>query len=43
MGCVMTFVMLGFMWPMYKGQRTNITVVVVATIADIALLSANRG
>ena len=23
MGCVMAVVMLGFMWPMYKGTRTS--------------------
>ena len=26
MGCVMTIVMLGFMWSMYKGVRTKIAV-----------------
>lgn len=43
MGCIMTVVMLGFMWSMYKGPRTKTTVVVVATIAGMALLAANRG
>ncbi|QOY92484.1 DUF305 domain-containing protein [Massilia sp. UMI-21] len=42
MGCVMTVVMLGFMWSMYKGTGTKIAVVVVAAIAAIALLAANR-
>lgn len=43
MGCVMTLVMLGFMWSMYKGAGTKATVVVVAAVAGIALLAANRG
>jgi hypothetical protein len=42
MGCVMTMVMLGFMWSMYKGSRTKVTVMVVAAVAGIALLAANR-
>lgn len=42
MGCVMTVVMLGFMWPMYKGIRTKIAVLVVASLSGIALLSVNR-
>lgn len=42
MGCVMTVVMLGFMWSMYKGTGTKVTVVVLAAIAGIALLAANR-
>lgn len=42
MGCVMTVVMLGFMWSMYKGSGTKIAVVVVAAIAGVALLAANR-
>jgi len=43
MGCVMTVVMLGFMWSMYKGARTKLTVLIVAAVAGIALLAANRG
>lgn len=43
MGCVMAVVMLGFMWPMYKGLRTKITVVVVAALVGVLLLFANRG
>src|SRR5574339_1158306 len=42
MGCVMTVVMLGFMWSMYKGMGTKITVLVVAALAGVALLSVNR-
>ncbi len=43
MGCVMAVVMLGFMWPMYDGSRTKITVVVVAALVGALLLFANRG
>lgn len=42
MGCVMTVVMLGFMWSMYKGMRIKIAVLGVATLACIMLLSMNR-
>lgn len=42
MGCVMTVVMLGFMWPMYKGTGTKIAVVVVAALAGVILLFVNR-
>jgi uncharacterized membrane protein len=42
MGCVMTVVMLGFMWPMYRGTRTKIAVIVTAALAGVILLSVNR-
>lgn len=42
MGCVMTVVMLGFMWSMYKGVGTKIAVLVVAALVGVALLSMNR-
>ena len=42
MGCVMTLVMLGFMWSMYEGRSTKIAVVVVASILGVALLLVNR-
>lgn len=42
MGCVMTIVMLGFMWPMYKGQSIKIGVLAVAAIAFVGLLVINR-
>ena len=32
MACVMALVMLGFMWSMYKGHQTKLTVVVVAFV-----------
>jgi len=41
MGCVMTIVMLGFMWSMYHGAKA--AVVVVAAILGIGLLIVNRG
>ncbi|MFC3100788.1 DUF305 domain-containing protein [Altererythrobacter lauratis] len=42
MGCVMTAVMLGFMWSMYEGQSTKVMVLVAAVVAGIALLAVNR-
>ena len=42
MGCVMTLVMLSFMWSMYKGVGTKIAVVVLATLLGGLLLLANR-
>lgn len=42
MGCVMTIVMLSFMWSMYEGLRSKIAVLVVAAVAGILLLFANR-
>ena len=43
MGCVMSVVMLGFMWSMYQGTGTKIAVVVVAALLGVILLAANRG
>lgn len=43
MGCVMTIIMLGFMWSMYEGKGTKIAVLLVAAVAGITLLSMNRG
>lgn len=42
MGCVMTMVMLGFMWSMYEGQRTKLTVFAVAAVLAVVLLFVNR-
>lgn len=42
MGCVMTVVMLSFMWPMYKGIRTKIAVLALAALLGAVLLAANR-
>ncbi len=42
MACVMTVVMLGFMWSMYRGTGTKVAVVTVAGILAVALLFANR-
>lgn len=42
MGCVMTVIMLGFMWSMYKGTAVKLTVLVVAAVAGLGLLFVNR-
>ena len=42
MACVMTFVMLAFMWSMYQGKATKIGVLVMAAVLGIALLFTNR-
>lgn len=42
MACVMTVVMLTFMWSMYKGAKTKIAVVVVAGLLGVILLAVNR-
>lgn len=42
MGAVMTVVMLGFMWSMYRGTGTKYSVIVGASLAAIALLVINR-
>lgn len=41
MGCVMTVIMLGVMWSMYRGPK--VAVVVVAALGAAALLAVNRG
>jgi hypothetical protein len=42
MGAVMTVVMLGFMWSMYKGKTTKIAVLAGAALLAVALLLVNR-
>lgn len=42
MGCVMTIIMLGFMWSMYKGNMTKVAVLGVAALAFVSLLLLNR-
>lgn len=42
MGCVMTVVMLSFMWPMYKGVGIKIGILVLATLLGSTLLFVNR-
>lgn len=42
MGCVMTVIMLGFMWSMYKGNGIKIAVLAIAIVGGIVLLSVNR-
>lgn len=43
MGCVMSVVMLSFMWSMYKGMGTKIAVLVLASLLGVSLLFVNRG
>lgn len=42
MGAVMTIVMLGFMWPMYRGTGVKVAVLAVAVVSGCALLYVNR-
>ena len=42
MGCVMTVVMLAFMWSMYHGQRTKLAILIGATAGAVLLLVVNR-
>ncbi len=42
MGCIMSIVMLAFMWSMYKGKTTKIAVVLVAGALAAILLYVNR-
>jgi hypothetical protein len=42
MGCVMTAVMLGFMWSMYEGKRAKPLVLVSALALAALLLTVNR-
>ena len=41
-GCVMTLVMLGFMWPMYKGNRIKLAILGAAAVGGSILLGVNR-
>jgi hypothetical protein len=42
MGCVMSIVMLSFMWSMYRGQRIKIAILIGATAGAVLLLVVNR-
>ncbi|NGP53527.1 DUF305 domain-containing protein [Thioalkalivibrio sp. XN8] len=42
MGCVMTVVMLSFMWSMYQGVGTKVAVLAVAALLGVLFLYANR-
>jgi hypothetical protein len=42
MGCVMTSVMLAFMWRMYQPEAAKFVVLAVAILGGVALLAANR-
>jgi len=43
MGCVMTIIMLGFMWSMYKGMALKVGVLAGALVLGLGLLAINRG
>lgn len=42
MGCVMTIVMLSFMWSMYRGMTTKVIVLLAAAVAGVGLIAINR-
>lgn len=42
MACAMTIIMLGFMWPMYRGTGFKVAVLVVAAVLGGAMLYVNR-
>lgn len=42
MGCVMSIVMLSFMWSMYRGQGIKIAILIGATAGAVLLLVVNR-
>jgi hypothetical protein len=42
MGCVMTAVMLAFMWSMYRPERAKVIVLAAAVVGGVALLAVNR-
>ena len=42
MGCVMTVIMLAYMWSMYKGKATKVLVLVGGAVLGILLLWVNR-
>lgn len=43
MGCVMTAVMLAFMWRMYRPHSAKIAVLALSILGGVALLAVNRG
>lgn len=42
MGGVMTVIMLGFMWPMYKGQGVKLMVLAAGALVAVGLIWVNR-
>jgi len=42
MGCLMSAIMVGFMWSMYDGTATKIRVIALAVVGAAALLYVNR-
>lgn len=43
MGCVMSVIMLVFMWGMYRSATTKIIVLIAGGLSGVALLAVNRG
>jgi hypothetical protein len=41
MACVMTIVMLGFMWSLFQGRKRKVAVMFVGALAGIVLLAIN--
>ena len=42
MGCVMSVIMLGFMWSMYEGRAARLAVLIGSALLAIVLLAVNR-
>jgi hypothetical protein len=42
MACVMSIIMLSFMWSMYRGTGIKIAILIAAAVAGVALLYINR-
>ena len=42
MACIMSIIMLGFMWSMYPGTGTKVAIVAIAAAAGLLLLYLNR-
>lgn len=43
MACAMCIIMLGFMWPMYRGTGLKLSILLVAAVLGGVLLYLNRG
>jgi hypothetical protein len=43
MGCVMSVIMLAFMWGMYDGRRAKVAILVASAVLALVLLGVNRG
>lgn len=42
MACVMTIIMLTFMWSIYSGSGLKIAILAIASVAGVSLLTINR-